>query len=237
MSVEPDSTSALDVIDLLIARGADIDARNSHGHTPLLRATEMMSPESIMVFVDRGADLHAEDDSGMNLLHAFVALPTLHDPEVVPFLLERGFSPTEADDHGVTPFLHAAHGGDPAILRLLLEHGADPTARTSRGDNAVHMLALGSRWGTIDTPAPPAPPDALRLLLDAGLDVNEPDGEGFTALHLAVQGGDSRMVAVLLDAGADRSATDGEGLTPIDLAREVGFERVIEILGEAPGEG
>lgn len=61
-----------------------------------------------------------------------LATATIGRWPVVAVLLEHGWPPDS--DSGATALHHAAAGGDPAIVSLLLEHGADPSRRDPQWD-------------------------------------------------------------------------------------------------------
>ena len=46
-----------------------------------------------------------------------------------------------SNSDGATPLLRACEGGNPHIVKLLLDKGADRTAETKDGRNAVHIAA------------------------------------------------------------------------------------------------
>ncbi len=49
---------------LLIEKGADINARNNEGRTPLLYATVTNNTELSRLLIEKGADIHAKDNDG-----------------------------------------------------------------------------------------------------------------------------------------------------------------------------
>ena len=57
---------------------------------------------------------------------------------------------------GATPLLRACEGGNPHVVKLLLDKGADRTAETRDGRNAMH-IAGQFKW-----------PDLVEVLLDEG---------------------------------------------------------------------
>jgi len=64
------------LIQLLIARGVSVDARNKKGHTPLLTAAACFWPTErsavgIRLLLSHGADLNAQDSDGDGILHHF----------------------------------------------------------------------------------------------------------------------------------------------------------------------
>ena len=68
----------------------------------------------------------------------------LWSPDVVRLLLERGFDPNASHDEGSgPPLLQAAMGGDPLVVKALLEHGAD-----------VHLRDGDLGWTLCTSPCP-----------------------------------------------------------------------------------
>ena len=59
----------LDICRLLINKGAQLEARNSDGKTPLHRAACGGHVEIVRLLCDHGADVEVQDDSGMRPLH------------------------------------------------------------------------------------------------------------------------------------------------------------------------
>ena len=101
-----------DVVDLLLARGADPNTRIDLSEGGLERTTVLM----------------LASDAGY--------------PDLVRLLLKRGADPNARDKFGLTPLMYAAAAidrGDTEIIRLLLDAGADPSARTSEGETAQSL--------------------------------------------------------------------------------------------------
>ena len=142
---------------------------------------------------------------------------------------QRGAGASRVED--LPPLLRAAHEGDLAEARRLLDAGADPNRTAAVADvrRGVQRSALGGavrgghgevaellhdRGARVDlTPRGDASPlmiaarhghqEMVRLLLDRGADPNRVvPGDG-TPLIEAVRSGEERIVRLLLDAGAD----------------------------------
>jgi ankyrin repeat protein len=119
-----------EMVDLLIASGADVNAKNKNKET-LLHHCAIFSEESLAkVLIDRGADINAKDISGRTPLH-WAAITGSH--KVANLLLTNGADANTRDSRGYTP-LHYALGKDNqtasnvGILKttadLLRKHGA-----------------------------------------------------------------------------------------------------------------
>ena len=76
---------------LLIARGANVNARSDTERTPLLVAASYpRTVELLRLLLDRGADLRAQDRAGTTALALAVRSA---DVDVVRFLVEKGLDP------------------------------------------------------------------------------------------------------------------------------------------------
>ena len=206
-----------EVVALLLAAGAEVDARDEDGATPLLGPGRweysgdraVPEPAAVDLLLDAGADANARDRSGRTVLHTAVSEPDA--PNALPSagrLLESGADPNARDDQGRTPLHLAVAGDNEALVNTLLQAGADVHARAGGGASALHAAAGAS-----------ADPAVLAALLEAGVDVGARDSRGATALHKAARSGKSTaVVEFLLEAGAEVAELDSAGETALHHA-------------------
>jgi len=152
------------VAETLVARGADVRARNRRGAQPLHYAadggpgTDYWDPAAqravISYLVEAGADPNALDKSGVAPLHRAVRT---RSSEAVGALIDNGADPLLVNKTGSTP-LHLAvqntgrsdSGSDAAkdeqgrIITLLLAHGASPNDADRNGKRVA--AAASSEW-------------------------------------------------------------------------------------------
>ncbi|MDE0523482.1 MAG: ankyrin repeat domain-containing protein [Boseongicola sp.] len=249
-------TSTVEDVRQCVEAGAELDARDVLGNTPLhLAVGEGANPDAVQVLLDAGADPNARNDYDVTPLH--VAPGTGTWPEVVRMLLSAGADPNALDRHGLTPLHLAAGGGAGAeAVQLLLDAGADPNAQAYLGLTALHwavredtipdvvqaLLAAGADPNLPDTEGVTplhraagfdTSPEAVRALLSAGADPNAPDVRGLTPLHWAAgRGTGAAMVQALLDAGADPDSRDRNGKLAIDLIPEDSLLRGTKVYQE-----
>jgi ankyrin repeat protein len=120
----------------LIQSGADVNARDAYGVTPLLYAAISGSPETLRMLLKNGADVRAKDASGRNVLVEALTTENPLPPEIYEELIEAGADVNVRIYQGLTPLMISA-AGNPRLLRVLIGAGADVKARDDRGLTAL----------------------------------------------------------------------------------------------------
>ena len=127
-----------ELVAVLIRSGADPDAREAEGHTPLYRAStedvaRMLLAAGATVDITsgptRGTALHQASRRG------YIA--------VVQALLEHGATMDARDVKGQTPLRRAVNCRQLEIVRLLVRHGADPNKADRRGVTPLDAARTG----------------------------------------------------------------------------------------------
>ena len=217
------------LINLLLAGGADVNARDLRGRTPLHEAARgNPDPAVIAALLAGGADVNASDLRGATPLHE-AAQPNpraMYNPEIIAALLEAGADVNARDDRERTA-LHATWQNSPddrawreppintEAVSQLLAAGADPRALNQRGQTAAPGACRN--WH-LDVFPRVATPDDYAACLEAGTDLNARDENGYTVLHHATVITDTAVVTLLLQAGADPSARSYDLHTPLHFA-------------------
>ncbi len=219
------ATNSVAALAELVARGADIDAVNSHDDTPLSMAASTGARDTAIWLVEHGA------------LPGYAAA-RLKFSDVAKFLVERGFVGFDATDYsGLTP---SERGGNPLGLVLLKDplHAAVfmNAVRTARwivdGETGIHAVddnpgdrverSPGDRegdihavddngWTPLHCAAAADALDAARWLVDRGADIHAADDNGWTPLHVAAAAGAGNTPRWLVDRIADMRAAATEG--------------------------
>jgi len=109
-----------EILDLLLANGADINAKNEDGVTILHIITD---PDAVDVLIRKGAQIEARDKNGRTPL-IMQASEQQNGPDVVEALLAHGADPNAKDDKGKTALFIARESGDEELIDLLLKSGA-----------------------------------------------------------------------------------------------------------------
>jgi ankyrin repeat protein len=177
----------------LIAGGADLDARDAMGRTPLHVATYARQAEAIGVLARAGARLDAfESDRYDAVTIAAVA----DDVPTLALLLSLGANPGQTTSrYDGTALIAAAHLGHDEVVRRLIAAGA-PLDHV----NNLHWTALIEAIVLGD--GGPRHQRTLVALVDAGANLQLADRQGHTPLQLATARGYGAMVEKLRTAGA-----------------------------------
>lgn len=235
-------TRDFEVCKLLVAAGADVEARiagpNRKGYRSLELAIENGNARLVELLLDNHTDPNASftykdfvSDSDYNDTYsgnAFLSYHplqlTLRNPtkttdatmlKIIEALLSHGANPNLADEKGNAPLMQAAWSNVDAT-KLLLDHKADVEGANSDG-RTVLGTAVGSKNLKI-----------VEMLCNAGVDLNKPfiyysnpspSLSKLTALHLAVSLTDDKMVELLLDHKADVNLLSSGGTAPITWAK------------------
>jgi len=202
-------------LQLLLDRGAEVDAKDGGGWTPLSWAAMGGHEAVVQLLLNRGAEVNAKDKAGSTPLSqaAREGYKT-----VVQLLLDRGAEVNTKDAKGWTPLSLAAIGGHEAVVQLLLDRGAEVNTKDAEGWIALSWAAREGREALV------------RLLLDQGAEVDVEDTDNCTPLSWAVIRGHEAIVQLLLNRGAEVNGNEKAGSTPLSWAAIQGHETVVQLL-------
>lgn len=213
-------TSAMDILQRLLAAGAEIDTQlNMHrvgrggnserftddllttGATPLLRAAMTHDHDAMRLLLEHGAHVDLPNVMGVTPLMATASLG----------VRDINFGSNRSPRFDIDPLIE-----DEVIasLEILLEAGADINARVTDVHSRTARIARISQMT---------------------------DREGQTGLYAAASHGWTRVVKFMLDHGAKADITDASGQSPLEfamarLARSgTDLEQLAELLRAASG--
>jgi ankyrin repeat protein len=148
-SAEPEQSWTA-TVESLLANGADIEARNEDGSTPLDWAASFAQTDVLKLLIRRGARASVVDKYGNTPLISAAcecAAATMNSAyQVVKILLDHGANVNARNYDGMTPLMMASGmTGDAAVLELLLKNGADPKAKDHKGQTALSLAKQSGR--------------------------------------------------------------------------------------------
>lgn len=128
--------SCLDLLQLLIAAGADVNHADADGCTPLYRACTAFNTDGARLLVEGGADVNAATREGETpLMNAALG----NHAEMVKILLQAGANVNAVDAQGCTALDAAEAACSRECMRLLQRAGG----RTGRKDPLFQAVANG----------------------------------------------------------------------------------------------
>lgn len=207
LHVATESESVL-AAQVLLQYGANIEATDVSGQTPLATAAEKDGGifSMVQLLLGIGSNVHTTDKFGQTPLmraveHSYISQST----NVVETLLEHGSSVNATDHHGRSPLHFLCPDAQVEICELLLDHGANVNLPDDNGETPLHVAA------SCDT-------GIVESLLERGADVKTLDRENRTPLHAAAYEGDCESVELLIQHGSDVHLADSRGWLPLHFA-------------------
>ncbi len=212
----------IDAVELLILKGADINAKNNDSFTPLHTAAFLGEYEIAQLLVNNGADVNATNEDGdapMDSLEldweTTEAIAEWIQIEVDRASVGRGRTRIAAllRQHGARAanpnrdaICDAARTGNMEKIEAhLAEGGANPDAGDRKfGVTPLCWAALGGHTGIVE------------LLIQHGASVDVRNRDGATALHGAAFLGRIKAAELLLKSGAEPDARNHRGETPMN---------------------
>ena len=141
-----------DAVRTLIAQGADVNAAEGDGSTPLHWSAANGDMTITEALLKAGARVTAATRIG-GMSPLFMAAKN-GSAEVVAALLQAGAEAREANSNGTTVLMMAAAAGSAPAVTMLLDRGADPDAKESTSGQTALMFAAARNSA-----------DAIRALL------------------------------------------------------------------------
>ena len=216
-----------EIIDLLVKSGANVNAQDAEGFTPLHMAAIHGNLKIVKKLVDLEADVNIVTTDGKNAAELAHLNEELEIEEYLESKMASSQRTKEKEvDSELADFLMEAYGLSATYylteqlteLNLRSGWGKDPPEGT--GDKILKeyeeekpgVTPLHIASGRINEP------EIVDLLVMYGANVNAQDAEGFTPLHVAAIHGNLKIVKKLVDLEADVNIITTDGKNSAELA-------------------
>lgn len=201
--------NSVEMVELILALGADIDKRTGFESTGPLHTVNSVHLAKLLV--GHGANIEAADRFGQTPLIRLLDNSTSDENlEIIQFFINSKANVNARDRVGNTPLIVAAFNANHQVVQMLLDHDADLDACNKWRENALIAIirrGRGDRGAKAKT---------IQLLLHAGIDLNFCTKGRATALMVACE---SQIVSsdiqLLISAGANINAKDKDGQTAL----------------------
>jgi Ankyrin repeats (3 copies)/Ankyrin repeat len=121
-----------ELVEPLLAAGADVNAASLRGSTPLMCAASAGAQRRLLDrLIEAGADVYAADERGFAAVHVAAQFGR---PEVLEALVEHGATLSATTERGLTPLHVAAGTGQRKVVEWLVAHGVDPNTTSPLGE-------------------------------------------------------------------------------------------------------
>jgi ankyrin repeat protein len=221
-------------IDGLIKAGADVNARNRYGVTPLSLAAGHGNDLVLDLLLKSGASAKAADSALTDGRTLLMLAARTGNAGAITLLVNAGSNVNAAETRtGSTALMWAAVENRAEAVRALVAAGATVNARSrvtayphtppgvigdalEEGYSYVGQTVLPKGgWTALMYAARQGALEAARALVEGGADLNAADPDGTPALTFAIINGHYDVARLLADKGADVNQADRTGATPL----------------------
>jgi ankyrin repeat protein len=187
-----DAAKAGDIAQVrkMIAQGADVNAKDSRGMTPLFEASrtghveisKLLIKEKAKLLVERGTNVNTKDAFDWTLLHWAVRYG---ETEIARLLIKRGADVNAKDDKAsITPLHLVSNDSNIETAKLLIDRGADVNAKGAGDFTPLHNAAFAGKT------------KIARLLLERGAD-SSARSSGKTPADFAREKGHQNLASMI----------------------------------------
>ena len=187
------SNNHLDVLEVLLNLGMDINSVTEDDNTALIMASLYGHVDTVKYLIDAGAELELRNVQGNT---AVMAATFKGHALVVRELVSAGASPNAYNNDDVHPVVLAARSNFPKVLRELLKAGGEVNVADKFNNSPLSLCAKSNHM------------DCVNQLLARGADLEVVDSTGQTALHHTYVNNHKQASKALSLAGASHGPAD-----------------------------
>ncbi|HBL98520.1 TPA: hypothetical protein DDZ86_02660 [Candidatus Dependentiae bacterium] len=223
------------IVELLIKKGASVNAIDMDGWTPLHYACVGGHVEVVKLLINNGADFYVKNSDSKTPLDLLITKGTPQGRiELCRLLIEKNKDSVELskifmkskidlnakDENGYTLLHSACKTGSIDVVKFLVEKGVILDSSDIYNWTPLHHACSAGFT------------DIVKLLVGSGASVNVKDIDGWTPLHVACREGFTDIAKYLIDNGANVCEKDTGNNTPLHHACYFNFPEIIKLLVE-----
>ena len=232
------------MVTILLANGADIEAKDNMGGTPLHAALHSENcAEIAQILLSKGADPGSADAKGMTPLHCLASAGNVD--MIHRLATTRAMRRTSYNHLGDLPIHTAVRKGHVPAIEALVTEGTDLETKTSFGDTLLHVAVLTNQSQVVEyllqnevnvnpwSQSAPAKLDSHGWVVYSTVlskRTRRVQTHSTTPLHYACFAGNYEMAVLLLDHLALVNAATADGKSPLMLAVESDDTNLVYLL-------
>ena len=200
------------VIKLLLKQGADVNAKDEDGCTPLHRASNKGFPEIVKLLIKNGADVNATDKDWTPLHQA-----ALWDRiDIVKVLIENGADPFIKNKYGKIALDLCK---DKAIREQLKKYMEDYESILEEITKEKEYSVFGEPL--LDATYNSDLIEVKKCVFSGKYNIDVQDDKGYTPLMYAIMNHNLNVVQFLVEHGADINLCNFKGQSPLKIAQSL----------------
>jgi len=205
----------IDMVEKLVASGADIHRRNLDGMTPLIYASKVGDIGIVKYMIKCGSFINMMDRYGYT---ALIYAIKNNDLDIVQCLIENKININSVNEYGYTPLIYAIKLRHIEIIKCLVDNGANVNELDK---NVYTPLFYAIKTRNIEI---------IKYLIHHGADIHLHTRYSKTTLNYAIRSGEISIVKFLIEYDADIDPIGYWDFTPLTLAvynREISIAKYL----------
>lgn len=130
----------LEIVKLLVKKGADMEIKNTKGETPIHQQMRIFKEDKMEYFLKEGININFPDGKKKTLIYYAAEYD---NTKAIKWCLKKGADLDHEDGLGLTPFLHAAdvvERNTKKALEMLIKEGSSKYAVNRLGQSALQIM-------------------------------------------------------------------------------------------------
>ena len=137
MTQEEVESKILEMLEMLIDSGADINVLDPHGWTPIHSAAQRKQLRIVKMLIDKGVDVRLRNRFGESPLHFAAGHP--NNSQMIEALVAKGADVNGKNARGNTPLHGSVYSGSVETVETLLKNGADVHLENGDGKTPLQV--------------------------------------------------------------------------------------------------